>query len=273
MQKFCPNCGHQVKSIDNVCGNCGTPLKNNQANINREAVSPQRTQKKKHSAYKWVIGVAMVAILAGGGYLVYQNTASANNSAAEKSQSTSSSEDSNSTQNNSSSDEQSSNSTEESNNQEDTSSTDDQENTTSSSDQEDDDENETISDVGPKTAASSILLLGGKKSEVWKSFASQDKLEINVVQPTSESDNDNYSEPGTGVAYIFTADNGKNGGMVLEYRISRDETTVYCYEQSSKDSATRHVTPFATLSAKDIQQVKNSTEVKDLVDKMEVKAD
>lgn len=302
MQKFCPNCGKPVKSTDKVCGNCGTPLAKhqNQPSVNKETVSQpsrrsQHLQKKKHSAYKWVIGVGVVAVLAGGGYLVYKNTSNANNSASiERKQSTSSSKKSNHAQDKSSSTTDSSDnssddqdiSTEENDNQEDTNSSNDQESvsddnqesTSSSTDREDtnsssheekNDGKETVADIGPKTLASSVLLLGGKKSEVWKSFATQDNLEINVNQDTS--DNDNYSEPGTGVAYMFTSD-GKNGGELLEYRLSSDGSTVYCYEQPFKDSATRHVTPFATLSAKEIQQVKDSAKVKNLVDKMEVKS-
>lgn len=279
MSNFCPNCGKPVKSTDNVCGNCGTPLKNKQSNINGKAASQsirsQQPYKKKHSAYKWVIGVAGVVILAGGGYLIHQNSASTNNSTAMKktanstsSKKSDSAQSENSTTN--SSDDQSS--TEENDNQEDTTSSNDQESTTSSNQQENNDEGETLADIGPKTAASSILLLGGKKNAAWKNFLSADHLEVNVDQNTSDSDNDNYSEPGTGVAYTFT-NNGANSGVILEYRISRDESTVYCYEQSAKDAYNRHVTPFATLSAKEIHQIKDSAKVKSLVNKMEVKVD
>ncbi|QNQ82325.1 zinc ribbon domain-containing protein [Lactobacillus sp. PV037] len=256
MNKFCSNCGHPVKNTDKVCGNCGTPLtpveQINQSTKNRGSMRQPAKQasKKNHSAYKWFIGIGVVALLAEGGYLVYQNMDNSNNSAVMETKNSSSVTSSDSAQSiNAGS----------SSNQEDA----------ASDNNEDDGDGATVANIGPKTLASSVLLLGGKKSEGWKSFATQDSLEVNVIQASAE--NENYSEPGTGVSYMFTSD-GQNGGEILEYRISSDGSTVYCYEQSSKDSATRHVTPFATLSAKEIQQVKDSDEVKNLVDKMEVKS-
>ena len=135
--------------------------------------------------------------------------------------------------------------------------------------QNDSNEKVTVANIDPKILASTILLLGGEKSEAWKSFATQDSLEVNVIK--ASSDNNNYSDPGTGVSYMFTSE-GKNYGELFEYRLSSDGTTVYCYEQPFRDSASRHVTPFATLSAKAIQHAQNSTEVKALASKMEVKS-
>lgn len=255
MQKFCSNCGHPVGSKDKVCRNCGIPFTNSKLN-NQQNISTtpplnagsQKDGKKRRSAYKWFIGVGVVAILAEGGYLVYQNTTSSSNSNVMESSShkasTVSAKNSESVQ---------SIDTEKSNNQE--SST-------------NDDGSQTVADIGPKTLASSILVLMEEKDSNWKSLIEKDNLEVNVAQD-SES-NKNYSEPGTGVSYYFTSD-GSNFGQLIEYRISSDGSTIYCYNQPMKDSATRHVTPFATFSAKDVQQVKNSTAVQDLVNKIEVK--
>lgn len=143
-----------------------------------------------------------------------------------------------------------------------------QNNMTSNNYKKDDNGEVTVANIDPKTLAATILLLGGEKNEGWKSIATQGSLEVNVIQDSS--DNDNYSDPGTGVSYMFTSE-GNNYGEILEYRLSSDGSTVYCYAQRSRDSAIRHVTPFATLSAKEIQQAKDSTAVKDLASKMEVK--
>lgn len=255
MQKFCSNCGHPGGSKDKVCRNCGTSLTNsklnNQQNISSTPplnTSSQKSGKKRHAVYKWFIGVGVSAILAEGGYLVYQNMTSPSNSSVMESSShkasTVSAKNSESVQ---------SIDTEKSNNQESSSAN--------------DDGSQTVADIGPKTLASSVLVLMEEKDSNWKSLIEKDNLEVNVAQD-SES-NKNYSEPGTGVSYYFTSD-GNNFGQLIEYRISSDGSTIYCYNQPTKDSATRHVTPFATFSAKDVQQVKNSAAVQDLVDKIEV---
>lgn len=277
MPKFCPNCGRKANSKDRVCGNCGRLLKNEQPSdtnasqhsidrkVNLRSARLHQSHKKKNLAYKWIIGISLGALLVGGGYLVYQNTTSANNSVVmKKRSSTTSSKKSDYSSGKSSTTESSDDSYE--------NSSDDQAISTgeNNNDQEDNDRNETVADIGPKTLASSVLLLGGKKSEAWRSFSTLDSLEVNVITPTTGIA-DNYSKPGNGVGYQFTSD-GQNGGMILEYRISSDGSTVYCYEQSSRDAATRHVTPFATLSAKEILQVKDSARVKDLVNKIEIKS-
>ena len=263
MNKFCPNCGHPVKKTDKVCGNCGKPLtqsnssklstKNEEA-VKREATNP--TKKKNHSIFKWVIGIGVIALLAEGGYLIYENMVDSNNSAMTATKKSSSTTNSNSAK---------STSTEKKSSQENTTAN----NNEADNSKSDNNESDTVANIEPQTLAATILLLGGQKSENWKWFATQNSLEVNVIQ--ASSDDDNYSEPGTGVSYMFTS-YGKNYVKIIEYRISSDGSTVYCYQQPFKDSAIRHVTPFATFSAKDILRAKDSSEVKDLAAKMKVKS-
>ena len=263
MNKFCPNCGHPVKKTDKVCGNCGKPLTQsnssklptkNEESLRRGTTNP--TKKKKHSIFKWVIGIGVIALLAEGGYLIYENMVDSNNSAMTATKKSSSATSSNSAK---------STSTEKKSSHENTTSNNNEANHSKS----DNNESGTVANIDPQTLAATILLLGGQKSEVWKNLTTQDSLEVNVIQASS-TDN-NYSEPGTGVSYMFTSE-GKNYGEVLEYRLSSDGSTVYCYQQPERDSATRHVTPFATLSAKEIQQAQDNSTVKALAAKMEVKS-
>lgn len=264
MNKFCPNCGHPVKKTDKVCGNCGKPLTTgstsaNQPTRSKESVKQEATnpaKKKKHSIFKWVIGIGVIALLAEGGYLIYENMVDSNNSAMTATKKSSSAPSSNSAK---------STSTEKKSSHENTTSN----NNESDHSKSDNNDSDTVANIDPQTLAATILLLGGQKSEVWKNLATQDSLEVNVIQAVSN--NDHYSEPGTGVSYMFTSDD-MSYGKILEYRLSSDGSTVYCYEQPVKDSGIRHVTPFATFSAKDILRATDSSEVKDLAAKMEVKS-
>lgn len=131
-----------------------------------------------------------------------------------------------------------------------------------------------LSSLNPKQVAAAILTIGSQNNPGWKSLhdAATDgdgNLEVDLIHDTENS----VTEEGTGMLYRFSID-GDTAMEINCYTISPDGSTIYLYSEGEHGSAERTITPFKTISAKQVVKVAhNNNSVDDIATNTKIESD